>query len=136
MGRCARIAAEFAARGGRSGRRETGSQISLLLHVPVLVTYNLRIVSKAALLKFANEEPEALEPLLRWFRIAKAARWISLADTKLDFPHADYVAPLTVFNVGGNKYRLIVAVSYKWQIVYIRHVLTHTAYDTGGWKQS
>lgn len=96
----------------------------------------MRIVSKAALIKFANEEADALEPLLRWFRIAKTARWNSLADAKQDFPHADYVAPFTVFNIGGNKYRLITTVSYKWQMIYVRHVLTHIAYNSGGWKQS
>jgi mRNA interferase HigB len=96
----------------------------------------VRIVSKAALIKFASKETESLEPLLRWFRIAKSARWNSLSDAKRDFPHADYVAPYTVFNIGGNKYRLVVTVSYRWQMVYVRHVLTHLAYDTGEWKKS
>jgi mRNA interferase HigB len=94
----------------------------------------VRIVSKAALIRFAKIEPEALEPLLRWHRIATAARWNSLADVKQDFLHADYVAPFTVFNVGGNKYRVVVTIKYRWQMVYVRHVLTHQEYDLGKWK--
>lgn len=93
-------------------------------------------MSKAALTAFAKQKPESLEPLLRWFHVVKAARWNSLADTKRDFPQTDYVAPFSVFNIGGNKYRLIATIKYRWQIVYVRHVLTHSEYDSGRWKQS
>lgn len=51
------------------------------------------------------------------------------------FASADYVSGLTVFNIGGNKYRLIAAIHYNRRKVYIRHVLTHVEYDRDGWKQ-
>ena len=50
------------------------------------------------------------------------------------FPSADKVGKLTIFNIGGNKYRLIVAIHYNREIVYIRDILTHNEYDKGKWK--
>lgn len=50
------------------------------------------------------------------------------------FPHADKVGKFTVFNVGGNKVRLIAAIHYNRGKIYIRHVLTHREYDKGAWK--
>ncbi len=51
------------------------------------------------------------------------------------FASADYVDGLTVFNIGGNKYRLIVTIHYNRHKVYIRNILTHEEYDRGDWKQ-
>jgi len=50
------------------------------------------------------------------------------------FPHADSVGDLTVFNIGGNKYRLIVRIRYDFQLINIRAVFTHKEYDKGDWK--
>ena len=50
------------------------------------------------------------------------------------YPHADYVAGLTVFNVKGNDYRLIAKIEYRWQKVFVKAVLTHAEYDKGGWR--
>ena len=47
---------------------------------------------------------------------------------------ADYVDPYTVFNMKGGSYRLIVKIEYKWQMIFIKHVLRHAEYDKGGWK--
>ena len=51
------------------------------------------------------------------------------------FPTADKVGDLIVFNIGGNKYRLIVSIHFNRNKVYIRHVLTHPEYDKGTWKK-
>lgn len=69
-----------------------------------------------------------------WYHVAKRAQWASLADVRLDFRHADLVGQYTVFNIAGNKYRLIVSIKYRWQIVYVRHILTHPEYEKGKWK--
>ncbi|MCP3849062.1 MAG: type II toxin-antitoxin system HigB family toxin [Gammaproteobacteria bacterium] len=53
---------------------------------------------------------------------------------ELLLPSADKVGKLTGFNIGGNKIRLIAAVHYNTQCLYIRHVLTHTEYDNEKWK--
>lgn len=100
-----------------------------------MVTYiRVRIISKAALAEFAEKDPESREPMMHWYRVTKRANWANLAEVHQDFPHADVVGNLTVFNVGGNKYRVIVAIKYRWQVVDIRNVLTHREYSRGKWK--
>ena len=95
----------------------------------------MRVISKAAIRQFSKRYPSSLEPLLRWYQIAKRAEWRSTADLKADFGHADFVGKYTIFNIAGNKYRLIAIVKYEWQIVYVRNVLTHAEYDKGDWKR-
>ncbi len=94
----------------------------------------MRIISKAAITEFSAIHQDSLEGLLHWHSIAKRATWRHLADVRADFAHADAVGTLPVFNIKGNTYRLIAAIQYRWQIVYIRHILTHAEYDRGKWK--
>ena len=70
----------------------------------------MRIISKAAITEFSRTHSDALEPLLHWHSITKRAAWRHLADVRADFPRADAVGALTVFNIGGNKYRRLLAV--------------------------
>lgn len=74
-----------------------------------------------------------MEPLLHWHSVTSRAAWRHLVGVHADFPHADAV-DLTVFNIGGNKYRLVSVIKYQWQVVYIRHILTHAKYDEGKWR--
>ncbi|MGA9623959.1 MAG: type II toxin-antitoxin system HigB family toxin [Bryobacteraceae bacterium] len=75
-----------------------------------------------------------MESLLHWYGVTKRAAWRHLVDVRADFPHADAVDIFTVFNISGNKYRLVSAIKYRWRIVYIRHILMHAEYDEGKWK--
>jgi mRNA interferase HigB len=59
----------------------------------------------------------------------------NFAELRRTFPDADQVGKVTVFNIGGNKARLIAAIHYNRRRVYIREVLTHPAYDKGKWKE-
>ena len=95
----------------------------------------MRVISKAAITDFARERSDALEALMHWCLVTKRARWKNLADLHADFPHADLVGVFTVFNIGGNKYRLIAIVKYRWQTVYIRHIVSHREYTREKWKQ-
>jgi mRNA interferase HigB len=61
-------------------------------------------------------------------------RFDTWAALKAAFNTVDKVGDLVVFNVGGNKYRLIAHIRFEKQIVYIKAVLTHTEYDRGAWK--
>jgi mRNA interferase HigB len=61
--------------------------------------------------------------------------FISFDDLRSTFPSADKVGELIVFNIGGNKYRLIVSIHFNRGKVYVRHVLTHAEYDKGAWKR-
>lgn len=78
--------------------------------------------------------PKAAEPLKRWANAVQASRWKNPSTLKADFVSADFVRDLTVFNVGGNKFRLIAFIHYLRQIVYIKQILTHDEYDEGQWK--
>lgn len=65
----------------------------------------------------------------------KANNFNSFNELKVLFPHADQVGKLTVFNIAGNKVRLIAAVHYNTQKIYIRNILTHNEYDKNKWKE-
>ena len=94
----------------------------------------MRIISRKALTDFAATHPDAAEPLDNWYHRTKKAIWQNLTDVRVDYPHADLACECTVFNIAGNKYRLIVKIKYEYQIVYIRFVLTHPEYDRNRWK--
>jgi len=94
----------------------------------------VRVVSKAAIREFAERHEDALEPLMHWHYVTKRARWTNFVDLREDFNHADVVGLYTVFNIAGNKYRLIAAIKYRWAVVYIREILTHVEYSKGKWK--
>jgi len=94
----------------------------------------VRVISRKALLEFAAKHSDAAEPLDNWYRRTSKAVWHNLAEIRRDYPHADPVGQCTIFNISGNKYRLIVKIKYEYEIVYIRFVLTHREYDKGVWK--
>ncbi len=58
-----------------------------------------------------------------------------MADLRKTYPHADAVGDFTVFNIGGNKYRLATQINYQSGRIYIRHVMTHEEYSKEGWKK-
>ena len=84
---------------------------------------------------FSQRHPDALAPLMQWFKAARKSSWRNLMDVRRQFPHADAVPPYTVFNIGGNKYRLIGEVGYQTQVVLIRQILAHAEYDRGRWNK-
>jgi mRNA interferase HigB len=95
----------------------------------------LHVISKKKLREFWEQHQDAEALLNNWYRAATRATWQSIADVKAVFPHADAVYDCTVFNIGGNKYRLIVEIKYNKQVIYVKHVLTHKDYDKGSWKK-
>ncbi|MCX6976130.1 MAG: type II toxin-antitoxin system HigB family toxin [Verrucomicrobia bacterium] len=95
----------------------------------------MRVISRRTIREFAERHPDALQPLLHWAKATEAATWLTPADLRTTFNSADFVDDLTVFNIGGNKYRLIAFVQYHREIVYIKAVLTHKEYDKGAWKR-
>lgn len=94
----------------------------------------MHIISRKALRDFARTHAGSEASLDAWYRVAKAASWLSIDDLRRTFPHADFVSPYTVFNIKGNTYRLIVIINYMHQRVFIRHILTHAEYDKDAWK--
>jgi mRNA interferase HigB len=73
---------------------------------------------------------DAKEPVLMWYRHVTKADWSSPADIKADFGTASILREgRVVFNLGGNKYRLVVKINYPYRVVYVRFIGTHAAYD-------
>ena len=94
----------------------------------------MHVISRRALRDFAATHAGAEVPLDAWYRIAKAAQWKHLVEVQATWPSAESVGDLTVFNVKGNTYRLIVRINYRTGTIFIRDVLTHAEYDKGKWK--
>ena len=93
------------------------------------------IITRKRLLEFAENHTNCSAALESWYRIVKHTDFNSFAEVRRVFPGADQIGKLTVFNIGGNKARLIAAIHYKTHRVYIRHVFTHREYDRGRWKE-
>ncbi len=94
----------------------------------------MHVITRKRLNEFAAKYPDAETALEHWYRMIKARRFGNFAELRELFPSADRVANKTVFNIGGNKYRLIAALHYNRGRIYIRAILTHREYDKGNWK--
>jgi mRNA interferase HigB len=91
---------------------------------------NMRIISRKRLREFWQKFPDAEQPLQAWFREASKADWKNPSAIKVMYGSASFVADnRVVFNIAGNKYRLVVKVNYPYRIMYIRFVGTHRQYD-------
>jgi len=96
----------------------------------------MHVISKRKLREFRSVHHDAETPFDRWFDIAEEADWQSFEDIRAEFGRrADRYGKFLIFDIGGNKYRLIVAAHFNRGILYVRHVLTHAEYDDGDWKE-
>ena len=92
---------------------------------------DVKVFGETIIAGFARKHPASRRPLQRFVTIARAALWPHFPAVKETFPTADY-APATgtlIFNVGGNKYRLIARVDFEEQLLVIQTILTHQEYD-------
>jgi mRNA interferase HigB len=93
----------------------------------------MRIIAVSTLKTFWEQNPQyrdAEEPVLAWYHQARKAEWAAPTDVKRDFGSASILKDgRVVFNIGGNKYRLVVWINYAYQVVYIRFIGTHGQYD-------
>lgn len=94
----------------------------------------MRIRGSGKLAEFVKAHDDAATALNSWRTAVEAADWKNPADLKRTFGNASFVEGKTVFNIGGNNYRLIALINYKLEAVLITHVLTHREYDKGKWK--
>ena len=94
----------------------------------------MHVISKKALREFWEKYSDSQTPLRRWFTLITKNSFRSFTELRAVFPSADIVDDLTVFNIGGNKYRLVASIHFNRGKVYIRSVLTHEEYDREGWK--
>ena len=90
----------------------------------------MRIISRKQLREFWTKHKDSEKPLKAWFADTKAANWTNSMDIKREYRNASFLSDnRVVFNVKGNKYRLIAAINYDYSVVYIRFVGTHKEYD-------
>jgi mRNA interferase HigB len=95
----------------------------------------MHVITRKRLNEFAALYPETTNALIHWYTLIKQNDFSTFPELRETFPAADQVGKLTVFNIGGNKVRLIAAIHYNRKKVYIRAVLTHPEYDQGKWKK-
>ncbi|MGB7415632.1 MAG: type II toxin-antitoxin system HigB family toxin [Thermosynechococcaceae cyanobacterium] len=95
----------------------------------------MQIITRKRLNEFAEKHPTARNALVRWYKLMKSGEFTSFFQLQQEFPSADQVGKLAVFNIGGNKVRLITAIHYNRQKVYVRAILTHEEYNQDKWKE-
>jgi mRNA interferase HigB len=96
----------------------------------------MHVISRKALLEFWQVHPDAEAPLRAWHKAASKGDFKNLPELRQAFGTVDYVpVDLYVFNIGGNKYRLVAAIHFNARRIFIRHLLTHQEYDRGAWKK-
>lgn len=92
----------------------------------------MNVIAPRALRAFWERHPRAEAPLKVWLKLMQSSRYATWGELHDDFPRADYVGErrVTIFDIGGNKYRLVTFIRYESQTVFVKHVFTHAEYDT------
>lgn len=94
----------------------------------------VHVISYKAIREFKAAHAEAAPSLDSWYRVSSRCQWKSFAELRQVFASADWVSPYVVFNLAGNKYRLIAEINFRSQTLFIRQILTHQKYAEGKWK--
>ena len=94
----------------------------------------MHLITRKTLRAFWQQHPDSKTALERWSKIIEKNNFDNFTQIRATFPSADLVGKFTVFNIGGNKYRLIAAIHFNRHKVYVRHILTHAEYDKNDWK--
>lgn len=95
----------------------------------------MHVITKSRIVEAQVKHPESSGALSAWYQLIKNNQFENFAELKKVFPSVDKVKNLYVFNVGGNKLRVICAIHFNRRKVFIRYVLTHKEYDQNRWKQ-
>ncbi len=97
----------------------------------------MRVISLRKLRDFWKDPkyPDAETPLRWWYQQVRAVDWETPSDIKQTFNSVDFVGKKIVFDVGGNKYRVIAVIDFEGHKVFIRFVLDHKEYDKGYWQK-
>ena len=95
----------------------------------------MHIITRKRIQELIAKYPDSESFLENWYRIVKHAEYNSFNELSQHFRSADYVDGFVVFNISGNKYRLIAVIHFNRKKIYIREILTHQEYDKGKWKR-
>ena len=94
----------------------------------------MKLISNKALRDFAATHPDAEIPLQAFRLLIERGKFNNFAELRATFRGVDKVGERYIFNIGGNKYRLVAAIAFAPQLLWIKAVLTHVEYDKGDWK--
>lgn len=121
---------------GGDGRRWKGNaQIRITRPIDTFArdrvkTKSMRIISTKKLIEYYTKHPDCKSAIIYWIEIVKRAKWRNAADVKVDFANVDSIGGQRyVFNIGGNRHRLVTVVQFVHLHVYIRFIGTHAEYD-------
>ena len=95
----------------------------------------MNVINRTALRSLMKSHPEVAGAMDAWWRAVKAARWKHIEECRGSFSRADQVGRCLIFDILGNKYRLITVVSWRNQRIYIKEILTHREYERNLWKK-
>jgi mRNA interferase HigB len=95
----------------------------------------MRVISKQPIREFWQRHPESKSAMEEWFRNASRLTAESFPELRRTFGSADYVDGYTLFDVGGNKYRIATVIHYDKQRIYVRQVMIHAEYDKNHWRK-
>lgn len=94
----------------------------------------MRVISRKILRDFCQSHADSCDVLFDWYRVASKVQWNNLSEVQTIYKTAEAVGNFTVFNIKGNRYRLIVDIIYTSHRIYIKYVLTHAEYSKDKWK--
>jgi mRNA interferase HigB len=95
----------------------------------------VNVVSKPGLMKLIKKHPQAKAALLAWHKQTRSGKWNSLVDVRSNFPSADLVGHVLIFNVLHNELRLITTVYFRHRRIYVKALMTHKEYDRKEWMK-
>lgn len=94
----------------------------------------MHLIAISRLREATAKFPDVSTQIEDWNEIVKTATWQNLTEVQQTYTFAEAVGNFTVFNIKGNRYRLIVSINYFKQIIYFKYFLTHAEYDKDNWK--
>ncbi|NEO84254.1 MAG: type II toxin-antitoxin system HigB family toxin [Spirulina sp. SIO3F2] len=94
----------------------------------------MHLIAIRNLRRDASKYPDLMPVVEAWYKVVQAAQWQNLEDVRRIFSSAEAVGNFTVFNLKGNRYRLIVGLDYERQMIFYKYLLTHAEYDKDKWK--
>jgi mRNA interferase HigB len=94
----------------------------------------MHVISRKRLREFCQSHADSCEAIYDWYDTARQASWQNLIEIQQTYPKAKAVSNFTVFNIKGNRYRLIADIQYQKQLIYVKYILTHAEYDKESWK--
>ena len=95
----------------------------------------VNVISKPGLLMMAKKHPETLPTLTLWYKVARKVEWRGLHEVRREYPSADQVGDVLIFDVLGGNFRLMTRVNYNGQRIYVKALLNHREYDRKEWMK-